>query len=71
MFQFILFYSCFDHVAVVVYMNKVISKTDTLVCLIRFRREKEQARLLPYNWDTSSEKNTQTCIRSVPNNTVY
>ena len=50
MFQFILLFlvdvqkytfyscSCFGHIAVVLYRNKVISKTDILVCLICFRR---------------------------------
>ena len=84
MFQFILlsflvdvqkynFYSCscFGYIAVVLYRNKVISKTDILVCLIHFRREKEHEGLLPHNWYSNSQKNTQTCIRSVPNNTVY
>ena len=82
MFQFILLFvvdiqntfyscSCFGHIAVVLYRNKVISKIDILVCLIRLRREKEHEGLLPHNWYSSSQKNMQTCIRSVPNNTVY
>ena len=51
-------------------MNKVISKTDILVCLIRFRREKEHVGLLPHNWYSSSQKNTQTVSDQSPT-TLY
>ena len=55
------FYSCFGHVSVVFYMNKVISKTNILVCSICFRREKEHEGLLPHNWHSNCEKDQETC----------